>query len=85
MRALETGRYMLRATNTGVTAIIDQRGKVLQELEMFTTAGLHGIAQGYSGTTPYVRVGNGLVLGVAGLLLIIGWLSVFFYGKRKTL
>ncbi|WP_256203595.1 apolipoprotein N-acyltransferase [Nitrosomonas sp. Nm58] len=85
MRALETGRYMLRATNTGVTAIIDQRGKVLQELEMFTTAGLHGIAQGYSGTTPYVRVGNGLVLGVAGLLLIIGWLSVFFYRKRKTL
>lgn len=85
MRALETGRYMLRATNTGVTAIIDQRGRVLQELEMFTTAGLHGVAQGYAGATPYVQAGNSLVLGAAGLLLIIGWLSVFFYGKRKTL
>jgi len=85
MRALETGRYMLRATNTGVTAIIDQRGRVLQELEMFTTAGLHGVAQGHAGATPYVQAGNSLVLGAAGLLLIIGWLSVFFYGKRKTL
>ncbi len=85
MRALETGRYMLRATNTGVTAIIDQRGNVVQQLEMFTTAGLHGIAQGYSGATPYVRFGNSLALGLASLLLIVGWLSVFFYRKRKTL
>lgn len=84
MRALETGRYMLRATNTGVTAIIDQRGNVLQELEMFTTAGLHGIAQGHVGATPYVRFGNTLVLGLAGLFLIIGGLSAF-YGRRKTL
>jgi apolipoprotein N-acyltransferase len=51
---------------------------------MFTTAGLHGEAQGYAGATPYIRVGNTLVLGLAGLFLIIGRLSVF-YGKRKTL
>lgn len=85
MRALETGRYMLRATNTGVTAIIDQRGRILQKLQMFTTEGLHGVVQGYSGATPYVLYGNGMVLGIAGSLLVIGWLSVFFYGKRKTL
>lgn len=84
MRALETGRYMLRATNTGITAIIDQRGRVLHKLEMFITAGLHGVAQGYVGATPYVRVGNAWVLGLAGLCLIIGGLSAF-YGKRKTL
>lgn len=84
MRALETGRYMLRATNTGITAIIDQRGRVLHKLEMFITAGLHGVAQGYAGATPYVRVGNAWVLGLAGLCLIIGGLSAF-YGKRKTL
>ncbi|MCW5600999.1 apolipoprotein N-acyltransferase [Nitrosomonas sp.] len=84
MRALETGRYMLRATNTGVTAIIDQKGRVLQKLEMFTTDGLHGEAQGYQGATLYVFLGNALILGFAGLLLMVGMASVF-YGKRKTL
>lgn len=75
MRALETGRYMLRSTNTGVTAIIDQRGKILDQLEVFTTDGLHGIAQGFSGATLYVLTGNYLVLGVAVLLLCLGWIS----------
>lgn len=77
MRALETGRYMLRATNTGVTAIIDERGHVLDTIEIFTTAALHGSAQGFTGTTPYVRMGNYPVLGLAGLLLCIGLLSAF--------
>lgn len=84
MRALETGRYMLRATNTGVTAIIDERGKVLQTIEIFTTAALHGLAQGFTGATPYVRVGNYPVLGLAGLLLCIGLISAF-RARRKTL
>lgn len=83
MRALETGRYMLRATNTGVTAIIDERGKVLQTIEIFTTAALHGLAQGFTGATPYVRTGNYPVLGLAGLLLCIGLLSAF-RAARKT-
>ncbi len=84
MRALETGRYMLRATNTGVTAIINQRGVVLQEAEIFTTTALHGLAQGYAGATPYVRFGNSLVLGLSGLLLLIGVLPAF-RSTRKTL
>ncbi len=84
MRALETGRYMLRATNTGVTAIIDQRGVVLQEAEIFTTTALHGLAQGYAGATPYVRFGNSLILGLAGLLLLISLLPAF-RSTRKTL
>ncbi|SFK17993.1 Apolipoprotein N-acyltransferase [Nitrosomonas aestuarii] len=75
MRALETGRYMLRSTNTGVTAIINERGQVLEQIEVFTTTGLHGQAQGFSGATPYVRVGNYLVLGLAGILLFIGIIS----------
>lgn len=84
MRALETGRYMLRATNTGVTAIIDERGRVLQTIEIFTTAALHGLAQGFTGATPYVRTGNYPVLGLAGLLLCIGFISAF-RAARKTL
>ena len=84
MRALETGRYMLRATNTGVTAMIDARGKVWQTSEMCTTAALHGLAQGFTGATPYVRAGNYPVLGLAGLLLCIGLISAF-RARRKTL
>jgi apolipoprotein N-acyltransferase len=84
MRALETGRYMLRATNTGVTAIINERGEVLQTIEIFTTAALHGLAQGFTGTTPYVRTGNYLALGLAGLILCSGFISAF-RAARKTL
>ena len=84
MRALETGRYMLRATNTGVTAIINERGIVLQEAEIFTTTALHGLAQGYTGSTPYVRFGNSLLWGLAGIILLIALLPVF-RGRRKNL
>jgi len=58
MRALETGRTMLRATNTGVTAIIDPRGNVVARLPQFTEGVLSGEVQGYAGASPYVRFGN---------------------------
>ena len=74
-RALETGRYVLRATNTGMTAIIDQQGRVLQAAPEFTRAVVNGDVQGYAGTTPFVRFGN-LPIVVLSLLLTLaaGWL-----------
>ena len=83
MRALETGRYMLRATNTGITAIINERGKTLQQADIFTTLALHGMAQGYAGATPYVRFGNSLMLGAAGCILMIA-LASGFLGSSKN-
>ncbi len=80
MRALETGRYMLRATNTGITAIINQRGEVLKRAPEFTTARLEGEAQGFAGATPYVRFGNFPVLGLMVLLLAVNWIA----GKVTT-
>lgn len=74
MRALEAGRYMLRATNTGITAIINQRGEVLKRAPEFTTARLDGEAQGFAGATPYVRFGNFPVLGLLALLLGVSWI-----------
>jgi len=79
MRALEAGRYMLRATNTGITAIINQRGEVLKRAQEFTVARLEGEAQGYTGATPYVRFGNLPVLGLLGLLLAVNWIA----GREK--
>jgi apolipoprotein N-acyltransferase len=70
MRALETGRPMLLATNTGVTAIIDPRGRVLAQLPHNSGASLRGQVSGYTGRTPYVRLGNSLPLLLAGALLV---------------
>lgn len=71
MRALETGRMMLRATNTGLTAIIDAKGQVLASLPLFIAGSLAGEIQGYAGSTPYVRWGNTPVLMLWGTLGII--------------
>ena len=68
MRALETGRMVLRATNTGVTAIIDAQGHVLASLPLFQPGSLSGTIQGYAGSTPYVRWGNRPVLVLWGIL-----------------
>jgi apolipoprotein N-acyltransferase len=65
LRALETGRFMLRATNTGMTAIIDDHGRVVTALPTFTQGTLTGSAQGRSGATPYVRWGNAPLLLLA--------------------
>jgi apolipoprotein N-acyltransferase len=73
MRALETGRMMLRATNTGVTSIIGRNGRILQMLPQHEEGLLTGMVQGYVGSTPYVRWGNALVMGLLGLMLGAGW------------
>jgi apolipoprotein N-acyltransferase len=55
MRALEFERPMLRATNTGATAIVDHRGRVTAALPPFTRGVLDGAVQGRHGLTPYAR------------------------------
>jgi apolipoprotein N-acyltransferase len=74
MRALETGRFMLRATNTGVTAIVDSGGEVAARLPAFTEGALEGQVQGRAGATPYVRLGN--VPAVLVSLAIVGWAAL---------
>ncbi len=73
MRALEMRRPMLRATNSGTTAVIDARGKVVQALEPYTRGSLDATVQGHSGWTPYILYGNTLVVALA-LLLFAGLL-----------
>jgi apolipoprotein N-acyltransferase len=65
MRALETARPMLRATNTGITSIIDHRGVELARLPWFTRGILEGAVAGRSGATPYVRYGDAPAVVVA--------------------
>jgi apolipoprotein N-acyltransferase len=77
MRAMESGRMMLRATNTGATAIINRDGKIVSTLPHFTTGILHGKAQGYLGATPYVRFGNWPTLIILFLSAALLW------GRKK--
>jgi len=71
LRAIETGRMHLAATNTGITAAIDRDGRVLKRLPQFAEARLEIAAQGYSGATPYVRLHDWpIILGSLGILAI---------------
>jgi len=74
MRAIETGRDLLRATNTGITAAVSYEGKVLTRAPQFRVATLSAEVTPRAGATPYVRWRDWPVLGVItlglGLLLL---------------
>jgi apolipoprotein N-acyltransferase len=72
MRALETGRYLLRATNTGITAVIDPRGKITGRLEQFRKDTLTADVTPRSGLTPYARWGEWPALALSTLLALWG-------------
>ncbi|MFK8043238.1 apolipoprotein N-acyltransferase [Congregibacter sp.] len=69
MRALENGRYLLRGTNNGVSAIIDHRGQLVARSEQFVESTLMGNAQVMLGNTPFTSFGSMPLLIALGLLL----------------
>jgi apolipoprotein N-acyltransferase len=75
LRAKETGRPMLRATNTGMTAVITPDGAIQAQLAPHTRATLVQPVQGYGGQTPYMRWKD---WGFAWLTLILAGLGVVF-------
>jgi apolipoprotein N-acyltransferase len=68
MRALETGRWMVRATNTGATAAIDEHGRVVSRLPNFIKGTLVASVVPRMGSTPYSRWGNYPALVLIALL-----------------
>ncbi|MBV1775448.1 apolipoprotein N-acyltransferase [Burkholderiaceae bacterium DAT-1] len=77
-RALEMGRYVLRATNTGTTAVITPDGRYRGKLPERVPGILAGSAQGMTGETPYMRWGNAPALVLMGLLALAG----LVFGRR---
>jgi apolipoprotein N-acyltransferase len=65
MRAIESARPTLRATNDGITALIGHDGRVLDELPQFQPGVLTGSVTPRTGLTPYLRLGNLPVLALA--------------------
>ena len=80
MRARETERYLLRATNIGVSAIMDADGKLLVHSQQSRTETISARIEPRAGATPYVRWGNWPV--VAGCLLVL--LSLWRWGRRAA-
>ncbi|MEM6985834.1 MAG: apolipoprotein N-acyltransferase [Pseudomonadota bacterium] len=58
MRTIETGRPQLRSTNTGISSLVDHRGRVIDVGPSFVEAVLDVSVQPRAGQTPYVRLGN---------------------------
>ena len=81
MRTLETGRPMLRATNTGITSAIDHRGREFARLPWFTRGNLEVRVTGREGETPYVRIGDAGPIAAA-LALLAGALAYSRFAPR---
>jgi len=83
MRSLETGRPMLRSTNTGATVVIDGRGKITAALPLYTQGTLAATVQGMGGMTPFIRFGNYSMLVLAALALGAAWFSGRKFAKNR--
>ena len=78
MRALEAGRWMIRATNNGITVLIDPYGDITEQIPQFEQAVLYGEVTPMQGLTPYLRWRSWPLIAVCVLLL--GWALI----RRKA-
>ena len=73
MRAIENGRYLLRATNTGISAIIDNKGNIVEQSPQFKAHALNAEAKLFNGTTPFSQYGNAIILSISFIILLISF------------
>ena len=80
MRAVETGRYLLRAANTGVSAIIAPDGRVVNSMPWFEEGVVYGTYRDALRATPYMRHGDFPLFH-----LLIPLLIIVLYPRRLAL
>ena len=81
MRAVENGSYLVRAANTGVTAIIAPTGEILRQTPIFTEAALTGTIRLRQRHTPYARYGDVVAWGC--LVFLVGYGLVLVGARRR--
>ena len=84
MRAIETGRYLLRSTNTGITAIVMPDGNIQKELEPYNFSILKGNFYPMKGETPYSRFGDLFVILLMTLIMTLGCFIGMLRLKNKN-
>ena len=73
MRALELGRWMVRATNTGISGLVSPEARVAASLPPFEAGALEVVVTPLAGRTPYARWREWPVLALLVLVLVTGW------------
>ncbi len=84
MRALESERYMLRATNTGISAIIDDRGKIVAASKQFVVDVVSGEMIPRTGSTPAARFGIRVTLALCFIVIAICAFTAAGRKRRTT-
>jgi apolipoprotein N-acyltransferase len=84
VRALETGRPMLRSTNTGMTAVVQPDGSVAAVLPAFERGVLRAEVQGHQGMTPYARWGDRPALLAAAIAILLAALAAAAARPRRA-
>ena len=82
MRALENGRPMIRAGNTGTSAVIDHAGNVVARTPQFERTVLRAEVRPATGVTPFVRAGSWPVVALCTLIVVV---SLVGRGRRGHL
>ncbi len=81
-RAMETGRDLIRATNTGISALIDHRGRILGSSRQFEATVLSGGFLPRVGATPYVRYGQAPVFAL--VLAVVVFVALVRLARRRS-
>ena len=80
MRAIEQGRYMARAANTGISGIVDPYGRVVQQSAIFEQAGIVEEVRLLTGRTMYSMLGD--IIAYVAIVLTAAALVTVGRGRR---
>lgn len=84
-RAIESGRYLLRATSTGISAVIDQKGLIVARSSQFQEDVVRAKIRPHQGQTPYSRLGNWTILAILSCISLIILLCHWHRTRPRTL
>ena len=79
MRAVENGRYFLRSTNTGISAVINNKGEIIANSPQFEKYTINENVTLYSGVTPFSKYGNKFLMILCSLILLFSYI----FDQRK--